>query len=908
MSRQIGIRLPLHTVRNRLANFQDIFKLSVLSKTIQRQHNSIGNAAWTYIDLFGGAARYNLDQNGNRQYGIDPIFEYGKNFALESQKHHYTFNHPFVPLMHATRLVNAPDSRQSKHYNTPSSSNNANEALTQLPKLTSEFRYSPGHLPVVAQFLRPQDRAILFEPDASSRRDLSKFVDQYARSFSNNIHNQANVLPLHRRVKILDYELYPLAKNYKENFGYDFDVLGAKAKPNTSHALIYLDCGLQDEWHTIEHSLERISSEILPKITKQFPHAIIICSFPIYGCNYHDDFVRSLVATGVKDVLFARFEAPESFVLSPAEPFQQGLIISKPPEGLEADVEQIIAHMKAAFEGYHGQSSVIAQQEEGEEEGKEGEETEEAEELEQAQEISAEAAEGVEQRDSSEQIKFSELMDEYGVELDQLRDEEPLRVYFSRVYPSFATQITGYSDEQLADLIEWRQRTIERNQQRFSRLAQLLSWPYSEKFDREAEEVSVESIDQLIFSLNITDCQQLRAAVERTQWKEVEEEDDEEDESEGEFDENSKNPQNEREEQEFGDEYLEQLSRGEMARIVAEADAATAADNSVAVADKADWLEELEEFSDEEINDFLAEKWGEFEEKLPQLAAQHGIDMKRLNSLKSQGGTQWVAALTSEKNPNQARFAAELQSSFSESLLAEMGLPVEGVEDVDEAEDGEEEHEEFVRKWFDEDTGEPLSKEELVEDAAEHFDSSLGEQLRPEVALLSRDIFADFEPNFSFNWNMTRIKTDEITAAQEAKAAARAKALHRERASKRGENYYNQTKLSSLVSATLSQQVPVSQIIPDAVPVAATINEQLKPQSVRNFELATQRDPNWPKKFDQLGEMADRRDINVSTAHYQQEAVRNARISQAQNAIASLITEFREQKEQQQQQQSKPTK
>ncbi len=86
-------------------------------------------------------------------------------------------------------------------------------------KLKPHFSYFPGHWPLVEQFLRPQDKAILLESGKENKEELLQFIRQQLRQ-----HYMINNIPLpnqvvnDRRIQVLDYDLLPMESNREKKY------------------------------------------------------------------------------------------------------------------------------------------------------------------------------------------------------------------------------------------------------------------------------------------------------------------------------------------------------------------------------------------------------------------------------------------------------------------------------------------------------------------------------------------------------------------------------------------------------------------------------------------------------------------------------------------------------------------
>lgn len=314
-------RLPLPNQLRRMGSMLDVIKHTMLTQLI-KQMQSFATAPLTYIDYNTGRVSYKINRSLHRTWGVDSAYEYGRWFSRLAHISKHSYQHSFVPYFHSIRLHNA--SLSSKNVNSTSSS-------LLPPRLPRNFELYPGHVSLVSPYLRSYDRSILFEPESDTFQAL---LDH----FNGN-----------RKVSVYRYDAYG-------NGG--ADSVRHLMKPITSRALVHLNIGQGEQYESVKGQLIRIGAELLPQMMKQFPHATIMCSYPLYSNLHQNDFVQSFVATGARHILHTHWFAQTWDDVCPGqslgpdhadrlrmnvdEPWGVGVIVVKPPAGFDSIVQGLL--------------------------------------------------------------------------------------------------------------------------------------------------------------------------------------------------------------------------------------------------------------------------------------------------------------------------------------------------------------------------------------------------------------------------------------------------------------------------------------------------------------------------------------------------------------------------------------
>ena len=289
-------RLPPQYYRHRVGGILDVYKHALLTTLLAEKHSYV-RAPLTYIDFNAGTHSYDMTRSLHRTVGIDGVYEMGRAMQKLARNNKAPTKHSFVHLVHAIRMHNARYAQAATDLdgvvsptpapsiNTSSSDNPDSYTANMIPRLQRNFSRYPGNIELIRPQLRPHDRAILFE---GNQEDFSRLT-----SFCQAADD--------KRLTTINLDAY----------GKEGDAVSPHVRPMTAHALINIDIGRAERFEGVTGQMIRIQLELIPSIMQRFPHATILCTYPIYRNAHPDEFVRSFVAGGSSSVLHTHFFAQQ---------------------------------------------------------------------------------------------------------------------------------------------------------------------------------------------------------------------------------------------------------------------------------------------------------------------------------------------------------------------------------------------------------------------------------------------------------------------------------------------------------------------------------------------------------------------------------------------------------------------
>lgn len=153
LSSRVRVNAPANSFRG---GWVDTFRSTVLTQLLANINQQGSSAGWTYIDYAAGPDKWDISQSVRRQWGINPVFDYGRAMSVLRHKDERAFmGHPFLGLMRRVREVNSDVVANSK----------ALGDRTTVSKLVPGFKYFPSTAALLKPIMREQDRAILCEKD-----------------------------------------------------------------------------------------------------------------------------------------------------------------------------------------------------------------------------------------------------------------------------------------------------------------------------------------------------------------------------------------------------------------------------------------------------------------------------------------------------------------------------------------------------------------------------------------------------------------------------------------------------------------------------------------------------------------------------------------------------------------------
>jgi len=154
----------------------DTFRGTVLTQLLATINQQGSSAGWTYIDYTAGPDKWDISQSVRRQWGINPVFDYGRAMSVLRHRDERVFmGHPFLGLMRRVREVNSDvvEDAESKRDWRSYKLKNKDAAMS---KLVPGFKYFPSTAAMLKPIMRPQDRAILCEKDPQYFHRLAAYV------------------------------------------------------------------------------------------------------------------------------------------------------------------------------------------------------------------------------------------------------------------------------------------------------------------------------------------------------------------------------------------------------------------------------------------------------------------------------------------------------------------------------------------------------------------------------------------------------------------------------------------------------------------------------------------------------------------------------------------------------------
>lgn len=153
LSSRVRVNAPANSFRG---GWVDTFRSTVLTQLLANINQQGSSAGWTYIDYAAGPDKWDISQSVRRQWGINPVFDYGRAMSVLRHKDERVFmGHPFLGLMRRVREVNSDVVHNNRTLGDK----------TTVSKLVPGFKYFPSTAALLKPIMREQDRAILCEKD-----------------------------------------------------------------------------------------------------------------------------------------------------------------------------------------------------------------------------------------------------------------------------------------------------------------------------------------------------------------------------------------------------------------------------------------------------------------------------------------------------------------------------------------------------------------------------------------------------------------------------------------------------------------------------------------------------------------------------------------------------------------------
>lgn len=313
-------------------SFNAVYRHTILSRLIASFNQTGSKAGFTYIDLRAGAYKYDISTSFNRQWGINPVYDYGRAHAVARIKDpRMHIGHPFLTYMRRVREVNYTD-EQATSIDLFNTSGRIASGL-ELPKLAPGFKYYPGNFAIIRPLMRDQDRAILVDANAENIANLKAHVgdDSRIRLYHGDVLNP-------------------------ESEGWD--IAASVIRPLTAHALVHIDLGDHINVATLDSDVQGVVEKVLSHAVQRFPHATFYISYPIFGRAYQDQLLTACMKTGVRNILQSTFHIQQAAPFDNADrvfdwdAWGEGAIILKPPPNFEKDLNDVTEALHDAIDTF----------------------------------------------------------------------------------------------------------------------------------------------------------------------------------------------------------------------------------------------------------------------------------------------------------------------------------------------------------------------------------------------------------------------------------------------------------------------------------------------------------------------------------------------------------------------------
>ena len=178
------------------------------------------------------------------------------------------------------------------------------------------------------------------------QKQLNEFIDKYMPSIiSSEEYKFSNDAELQ---SVLDQQSIPRTQPTYHQY---YDAVKSISKPLTAHQFIHFDIDQHESYDSVLYKLEQIQDTLMPELLKSMPTAQMLLTYPIYGRNYPDTLLSSILSCGVNSVLHSYY-----FPRIITNPFDNdisgtGVVIVNPPLYYENYLKQAQEYMDLMVDG-----------------------------------------------------------------------------------------------------------------------------------------------------------------------------------------------------------------------------------------------------------------------------------------------------------------------------------------------------------------------------------------------------------------------------------------------------------------------------------------------------------------------------------------------------------------------------